>query len=282
MPAPDRILTFLRQAVVLVRGTPGRRGRVVEPENCTEVLVAGDLHGHVPHFHGVMKAADLGNHPGRHVVFQELIHGNFRYPNGADKSHQLVDLFALLKIQFPRQVHYIPGNHELAQWTGRTVLKADADLNTLFEQGPAAAYGPVFGPQVYQTYLDLFKSLPVVLRTPNRVLVSHSLPAARIMPAFDPGRLRATEYADVDLQPGGSVHAVLWGRDVTAANCAEYLRRMDADLLVSGHIASDTGFSVPNDRQLIVDCSESPAAYVLFPAARPLTHADLVGCVRTV
>jgi hypothetical protein len=280
MPAPDRMLTFLRRAVVLARATPGRRGRIVEPVGCTDVLVAGDLHGHVGHFQGLLTAADLGKNPGRHLVFQELIHGNYRYPSGGDKSHQLVDLFAALKAQFPRQVHYLPGNHELAQWTGRKVLKADADLNVAFEQGATAAYGPEYGPEVYQTYLDLFKSLPVAVRTPNRVLVSHSLPSARQMPQFDPARLLAAEYTDADLQPGGSIHGVLWGRDVTPANVAEYLRRMDAEFLVSGHIASDTGFSVPNEMQLIVDCAESPAAYALVPADRPLTHEEFVGCIR--
>ncbi len=280
MPAPDRMLSFLRRAVVLSRATPGRRGRIVEPVGCTEVLVAGDLHGHVGHFQGLLKAADLGNNPGRHLIFQELIHGTYRYPSGADKSHQLVDLFAALKAQFPRQVHYLPGNHELAQWTGRKVLKADADLNEAFEQGATAAYGPEYGPEVYQTYLDLFKSLPVAVRTPNRVLVSHSLPSARQMTLFDPARLLAAEYTDADLQPGGSVHGVLWGRDVTPANVAEYLRRMDAEWLVSGHIASDTGYSVPNEMQLIVDCAESPAAYALVPADRPLTLEEFVGCVR--
>jgi len=276
MPAPDRMLTFLRQAVVLARATPGRRGRIVEPVNCTEVLVAGDLHGHVGHFQGLLKAADLGQNPGRHLVLQELIHGNYRYPSGGDKSHQLVDLFAALKAQFPRQVHYLPGNHELAQWTGRKVIKADADLNAAFEQGAVAAYGP----EVYQTYLDLFKALPVAVRTPNRVLVSHSLPPARQMPTFDPARLLAAEYTDADLQPGGSVHGILWGRDVSLTNVAEYLRRMDADFLVSGHIANDAGYSVPNEMQLIVDCAESPAGYALIPTDRPLTHADLVSCVR--
>ena len=280
MPAPDRLLTFLRQAVVLVRATPGRRGRVVEPVGCTELLVAGDLHGHVPHFQGLMQAADLARNPNRHLVFQELIHGNYRYPSGGDKSHQVVDLFAALKAQFPRQAHYLPGNHELAQWTGRKVLKADADLNVLFEQGALTAYGPEFGPQVYQTYLELFKALPVAVRAATRVLVSHSLPPARLMPAFDPARLLADEYTDADLQPGGSINGILWGRDVTPTNVADYLRRVDADLLVSGHIASDEGYSVPNDRQLILDCAESPAGYALFPTDQPLTHSELVGCVR--
>jgi hypothetical protein len=271
----------LRQAIALVRATPGRRGHTVALADCTDVLVAGDLHGHVGHFQALLKVADLGNHPGRHFVMQEAIHGKFRYPGGGDKSHQLVDLFAALKCQFPRRVHYLPGNHEMAQWTGRQVLKADEDLNVLFEEGVRAAYGPKFGPEVYQTYLELFKALPVAAWAPNRVLVAHSLPPAQTMARFDPDRLYLDTYDDKDFDIGGTVHSLLWGRDTSVVNAADFLRRMDADLLVSGHIASDAGFAVPNDRQVIVDCAESPAGYVLFPADRPLTHAELVSCVKT-
>lgn len=282
MPAPDRMLTHLRQAVALVRATPGRRGHVIAPENCTEVLVAGDLHGHVGHFQALLKIADLANNPSRHFVIQEVIHGKFRYPNGGDRSHQLVDLFAALKCQFPRQVHYLPGNHELAQWTNRPVLKADENQNALFTEGVTEAYGPNFGPQIYAAYLELFQALPVAVRAPNGVLVSHSLPATRSLALFDPARLERDVYEPEDLQPGGSVHSLLWGRDTSADAAANFLRKMGCDLLVSGHIACDAGYAVPNDRQVIVDCAESPGGYVLFPADRPLAHAELVACVRTI
>lgn len=282
MPSPVRMLTHLRQAVSLVRATSGRRGRVVDLRDCTEVLVAGDLHGHVGHFQAVLNTADLAAHPTRHLVLQELVHGKFRYPKGGDKSHQLVDLFAALKGQFPKQVHYLPGNHEMAQWTDRPVLKADENLNVLFQQGVTECYGPEFGPQVYAAYLELFQALPVAVRAPNRVLVCHSLPSGRAMPAFDPARLALDRYEPADVQPGGAVHSVLWGRDTAPENAAAFLEKMGAELLVSGHIASDDGFSVPNDRQLILDCAESPAGYVLFPADRPLAHAELVACVRII
>ena len=188
MPAPERMLTYLRQAIMLVRATPGRRGHLIDLVDATDVLVSGDLHGHVGNFQTLLKTADLANNPGRHFVLQEVIHGNYRYPAGGDKSHQLIDLFAALKCQFPKRVHYLPGNHEMAQWTARKVLKADEDLNALFEDGVRAAYGPKFGPEVYQTYLELFKALPVVIRAPNRVLICHSLPTARTLPMFDPIR----------------------------------------------------------------------------------------------
>ena len=280
MPAPDRMLTHLRQAVALVRATPGRRGHTVRLENCTEVLVAGDMHGHVGHFQTLLKVADLANHPTRHFVLQEVIHGNFRYPRGGDKSHQLVDLFSALKGQFPKQVHYIPGNHELAQWTDRPVIKADENQNARFREGVLEAYGPTFGPQIYLAYLDLFQALPVALRTPNGVLICHSLPAPRSLALFDPARLERDTYDAEDLQPGGSVHSLLWGRDTSADAAANFLRKMGCDLLVSGHIACDEGFAVPNDRQVILDCAETPAGYMLFPANRPLTHPELVACIR--
>ncbi len=276
------MLTHLRQALALVRATPGRRGHVVSLRDCTEVLVAGDLHGHVGHFQAILRAADLANNPTRHFVLQEIIHGKFRYPGGGDKSHQLVDLFAALKCQFPKQVHFIPGNHELAQWTARPVLKADENLNALFAEGVNEAYGKQYGPQIYAMYLEIFQALPVALRAPNRVLVCHSLPSAKMLPAFDPARLEVEVYDPADLGPNGSVNSLLWGRDTSATNAAAFLVKMNADLLVSGHIACHEGFDVPNGKQIIIDCAESPAGYILFPTDRPLTHAELVGCVKTI
>jgi hypothetical protein len=280
------MLTHLRQAVALVRATPGRRGHTLSLQNCAEVLVAGDLHGNVGHFQALFKLADLTNHPTRHFVLQEVIHGKHRYPKpggtGGDKSHQLVDLFAALKCQFPRQVHMLPGNHELAQWTGRPVIKADSNQNVLFEEGVTDAYGPAFGPKIYAAYLELFQALPLAIRCPNGLLVCHSLPAAQLLPLFEPARLERDAFAEEDLLPGGTVHSLLWGRDTSAQNAASFLRKMGADLLVSGHVACEAGFAVPNDRQVILDCAESPGGYALIPTGRPLTHAELVACVRTM
>ncbi|HEY2909797.1 MAG TPA: metallophosphoesterase [Gemmataceae bacterium] len=281
MPAPQRMLTFLRQATALVRAAPGRKGHLLDLPPCTDILVTGDLHGHVGHFQALLQAADLANNPGRHFVMQEAVHGKYRYPNGGDKSHQLVDLFAALKCQYPQRVHYLPGNHELAQWTGRPVIKADEDLNALFEQGVRTAYGSEAGPEVYRSYLELFQALPLAIRVANGVLICHSLPSARALPLFDAARLEREQFDKADLEPGGTVHSLLWGRDTAPGTAAEFLTRMQSKLLVSGHIASDTGYSIPNERQVILDCAESPAGYILFPADKELTHAELVACLRT-
>src|SRR5687767_15148456 len=142
MPNPERLLTTLRQATVHFRTAPYRRGRVLRlAEGVKEVLVAGDLHGNVENFRLLLKKADLGNKPERHFVLQEIVHGTFFYPTGGDKSHQLLDLMAALKCHFPRQVHFLLGNHELSQWQDHWIGKNDINYNSIFRQGVDEAYG---------------------------------------------------------------------------------------------------------------------------------------------
>lgn len=279
MPDPDRLLTTLQRAADAFRATPGRRGRVVDLQGTAEVLVAGDLHGNIDNFRRLLRIADLAGNPARHFVLQEVVHGPHRYPAGGDRSHQLLDLIAALKCQQPRQVHFLVGNHELAQATGRRIAKDDVELNDLFTQGVRTAYGGR-ADEVYAAYLRLIAAAPLALRTPNRVYLSHSLPPASRLPEFDPAALERDDTAEADCLPGGSVHSLVWGRDTRPETAVAFLRKVDADLLVTGHVPCDAGFDAPNDRQLILDSMGEPAAYCLFPADRPLTHAELVKCVH--
>lgn len=282
MPPPDRMLNTLRRAIDLVRATPGRSGHIVRLHNCTEVLVVGDLHGHVPNFQAIWKVADLANHPTRHLVLQELIHGKFFYPSGGDKSHQSVDLFAAVKCQFPERVHYLPGNHEMGQWTGRKIEKGGANLNELFRQGVLNAYGSAAMPDIYKAYLELFQVCPLALRTDNQVFISHSFVPARHLPLFNAARLESDTFEPKELEPGGLVYSMLWGRDLSIEAAEAFLRKVDADLLVTGHIPTDEGYTIPNERQITLDCSASPGGYVLFPADRPLTHQELIKRISLV
>jgi hypothetical protein len=280
MPDPDKLLTTLRRAAVLFRAQPGRRGRVVTLGDASDVLVAGDLHGHLPHFQAVLQRANLAANPRRHLIFQELIHGPHRYPAGGDKSHQLVDLLAVLKCQYPNRVHMILGNHELAQATGRLIAKAESDLNAQFREGVGSAYG-LRGKEVYQAYMDLFAAIPVVVRTANRVFLSHSLPSARALPTFRPSRLELEPSDPFDLGPGGAVHALVWGRDTEPEHVVAFLKTVDADWLITGHISCpEQGFAVPNLRQLIIDSGGPPGTTCLVPADRPVTLDDLISGLK--
>src|SRR5262249_47376510 len=153
------------------------------------------------------------------------------------------------------------------------------DLNASFFDGVRTAYGRRAN-EVYQAYLALFADLPLVVRTPNRVLISHSLPAAAALANFKPLKLERERYEPEDLLPGGTVFSLLWGRDTSQENVQAFLTEVDASWLITGHIPFEEGFAVPNDRQIILDALGSPAAYCLFPAGPPITQAKLIECVK--
>jgi hypothetical protein len=274
VPAPDKMLNCLRRAIDFVKSTPGRTGHYIQLQDCDEVFVAGDLHGHIPNFMSILKAADLANNPTRHLVLQELIHSEFFYPDGGDKSHQLVDLYAALKCQFPKQVHYLPGNHELAQMTGRQIAKAGGTQNAVFVEGVKHAYGAM-APDIIRTYNDLFRMCPLALRTPNEVYLCHTVVPPRDLPTFDPMRLLEETYDDKDYQPGGISYGIVWGRDTEQTTVDTFLRKVEANFVVTGHIATSDGYQIPNTKQIIVDCASTPAAYLRFRANEPISFEQL-------
>lgn len=273
MSVIDTRLLSVRRAILAFRDTPGRRGRFVHAADCDELLVAGDLHGHVENFRRLLKRADLSASPRRHLIVQELIHSPFRYPTGGDKSHQLVDLVCALKVQFPRQVHYLLGNHELAQLTARRVMKADEDYNELFERGVRDCYGERGG-ELYEQYLALFRVIPVAVRTANRTFVSHSLPSAGHLPEFDVEALTREPTLETDLAPGGSLYSLVWGRDVREETLSAFLKRVDGERLISGHVPCEEGYERPSPAHVILDSQGAAAGYCQLPASRPLEPGE--------
>ncbi|RMF88719.1 MAG: hypothetical protein D6741_18745, partial [Planctomycetota bacterium] len=114
----EQVLQSLKAATEANLATPGRSGNVVEltPELADEVVVTGDLHGHRRNFNAIRRYAALDQHPKRHLVLQEVCHGGPTYPaNGGCMSHMMLEDVAKLKAQYPDRVHFILGNHELAE-----------------------------------------------------------------------------------------------------------------------------------------------------------------------
>ena len=99
-------------------------------------MVVGDLHGNLPAFKKVLDAR--GPRPQSRAAPR---------PAGADpraadvpgrrrdRSHQLLDVVAALKCQYPERVHLILGNHELSELTGRIIGKDGETLNAQVPHG---------------------------------------------------------------------------------------------------------------------------------------------------
>lgn len=281
MPDPQKMLVTIRRATDLFRATPGRRGGLISlGDSASEVMVVGDLHGNIPAIRQVLAVANLAANPGRHLVLQELVHGNKVYHDDrGDRSHQLVDLVTALKCQFPDRVHLILGNHELSELTGRPIAKAGVALNALFRQGIETAYGTLAG-EIYAAYLGLFAALPLAVRTANRVFLCHTIPDPIDLEQFEPSIFDAETWPDKAMARHGSVYAITWGRCTDADNIDRFAEVVDADWFITGHQPCDEGFRKANHRQIIIDGTEPYPAYCLFQSRDATTIENLLEGVR--
>ena len=278
MADPSKILATIRKATELTRSTPGRTGSVVSLDDSVEdVMVVGDLHGHLHNFAACLKIAALADHPRRHFVVQELVHDPRTDPDGpnGDLSHRLVDVVCALKCQYPERVHYLPGNHEMSELTGRSIAKAGVALNSLFRLGIETSYGAM-ADAFREAYNLLFRSLPLAIRTPNRVFLCHTIPDLRSLEYFDATVLDAYEWSPESMMRGGSVYAMTWGRDVSIEAANKFASIVNADLFICGHHPCDSGFRHANDRLVIIDGTDPIAAYCTFRAQGSVTIDDLM------
>jgi len=275
VPDPVKLIATIKQAAALQQKLPGRKGKFQELTDCDEVMVVGDLHGHLGNFKKILQLTKLSEHPRRHVVLQELIHGPLRYAQGGELSHRLVDVVSAFMCQYPGRVHYLLGNHELSQWTRREIAKYNESLNTLFVMGVSSAY-PAHTELILQAYDELFASLPVAIRLPNRIFLSHSLPGANRLQTWKLEQLQKETFANEDYQVGGCVHSVVWGRDTAESTAKAFLDIVGADLLISGHIPTEHGYETPNSCQVILDGKDEYAHVLMFPTREPLTQVQLL------
>jgi hypothetical protein len=280
MPEAAAVARIVRQAAMHMRTHAGREGNV-QPIDADELMVGGDLHGHTPNFKRLVAIADLPNNPRRHLVLQEFCHGPGRYSNGGDSSHQVLDLACALKCKHPQQVHLLPGNHELSELTGRSIMKSGVALNELFAKGLQHQYGDQ-GSEVYDAYHELFRSMPLAVRTANRILCIHTTPAAKRLDDFNMDVFRRFGPILAEAERGGSLYSVLWDRDLTEETTNRFAAMMDVDWLVTGHIPLEGGFELPNPRRVIVDCCGEPAGYALLAANRPITAEEFAASVKNL
>ncbi|MGQ9506095.1 MAG: metallophosphoesterase [Thermogutta sp.] len=279
----EQIIATCRGAARANEACPVRRGNLVvlTPDDGTDVIIAGDLHGNRRNFNLVRRVAALDKNPQRHLILQEVCHGGPTYPaNAGCMSHTVLEDVAKLKLQFPDRVHFILGNHELAEVTDYPIQKNKQMLNLLFRLGIQHVYGPA-ADRVREAYLEFIKSCPLGVRLPGDALVTHSLPENVDRYGFD-ATIFHRPLDMVEFLEHKSVFRLVWGRDYRRENASAFARLMEVSVLIHGHEPCPEGFSTPNEYQLILDCSAEKAAYAVLPLDRrtPWTLEEVVAHVK--
>ncbi len=226
-----------------------------------EVWLAADMHDHRRNFEKFIKAADLGANPQRHLVLQELIHGEHWDANGAEGSWEMLYKAADLKCDFPGQVHFLLANHDLAQIHGEGIMKAGLSVCEAFTAGVKRDF-PEDGDEVNVAITEFLLSLPLAIRTPGGLWFSHSLPTDDQINAFDYTVFnRPLTGADYKRKTG-PVYQLIWGRNFTPAGVDTFRGQVNAQTIVTGHQPQDMGYAVNGNHHLIIASDHSQGVFL--------------------
>jgi calcineurin-like phosphoesterase family protein len=258
----DQVVETLGAAADENRMSPARQEQVVHLPAEGELWMTGDLHDHRRNFEKLVRAADLGNNPQRHLILHELIHGDHYDATGAEESWITLYRAAELKCDFPEQVHFMLANHDLAQIHGEGIMKAGLSVCEAFNAGVKRDF-PQGGTSVTVAITEFLLSLPLAIRCPNGLFFCHSLPTDEQIKTFDFEVFNRDPLLPEDYRrKTGAVYQLIWGRGVTADGAAQFAEKVGAKIIITGHQPQENGFLRNGDKHLILASDHNQGVFL--------------------
>jgi len=221
--------------------------------------------------------ADLAQHPTRHVLFQEIIHGGPQDSAHGCLSYKVLFDTMRLKIEFPKQVHFVMGNHDTTCVTDAEVMKDGREMNRCMHEAMQREYTDSW-PQIKEAMNQFLLSQPLALRTANRIWMSHSLPADRLMKDFDLSIFKKKIELQDCVKPG-SAYILTWGRRMSQALLDRLANMLNVDLFLLGHQPQVTGWGQAGDNLLIIASDHNHGCLVHLDLEKAYTLKDLIRSV---
>ncbi len=247
---PQTIIELLSKAAQATGEDNCRDGNIVRLPATGTVIMTGDIHGHRRNFERVVNFADLPNNPDTHVILHEIIHGGPEDAKGGCLSYKLLFDVARYKLQFPNRVHTVMGNHDTAFISGGKVMKSGKEMNRAMRAAIEREFTEK-ADNIISAIREFLLSQPLTVRCENRIWMSHSLPADRLIDKFDPEVLnRPLEIEDV-VRPGAA-YILTWGRRHSQALLDKLADLFDVDLFVLGHQPQEKGWCQAGKNLLII------------------------------
>jgi len=252
---PPKAIDIFTQGIQTNRQSALREGNIISLPDQGTLVITGDLHGHTRNFDRIVTYADLERHPDRHVLLQEIIHGGPQDDQGGCLSYHALLAAIEYKLRYPEQVHLIMGNHDTAFIRDAEVMKDSREMNRALYQAMEREFGDQWL-TVRDSMRDFLRSQPLAVRTANRLWMSHSLPADRLLDQFDAEVLHR-ELTDADLAKPGGVYILTWGRRMSQAVLDHMAGLFDVDLFVLGHQPQTEGWGQAGANVLILACDHN-------------------------
>jgi len=270
----DQVLEVFQTATDENRLDPLRQEQVIVFPGEGELWVAGDIHDHRNNFRKLILAADLANNPQRHLLIQELIHGDHFDEKGRESSWETLYRAAELKCDFPEQVHFLFANHDLAQIHGEGIMKAGLSVCEAFTAGVKQEFGDR-RTSVNVAITEFLLSFPLAARTQTGIFFSHSMPTDDQMEKFDFTIFDRPLTGDDYLRRKGPVYQLIWGRNITPEAVDKFLEKVDARLIITGHQPQEMGYLLNGEKHLIIASDHNQGVFLSIDLSQEYTAEEL-------
>lgn len=275
---PNNTIEILKQAAALNREEEMRQGSTLYLPSEGNLIISGDLHGNRANFNAIVRYADLENNPDNHLILQEIVHGGPVDSNGGCLSFKLVYEAAKLKVQFPKQVHFIMGNHDTSVILGTDVLKNGKEMNKALFSAMENFYKEKSDFVVLALKQFLF-SQALAARTQTGIFIAHSLPGDAYVDRFDNEVLNRDLQINDMVRPN-SAYLLTWGRRHSQKVLDELAATLKADFFVLGHQRQEEGFAKAGDNLIILASDHYNGAFISLKLGRKYKNIDeLLDCV---
>ncbi len=255
-----------------------RTGNLVHLTPPGSVFMTGDLHGNELNFDRLCRAAQLARHPRRHLILHEILHNTMNQSVDQCDSYLLLARAAQLKTNFPHQVHFLLSNHEMAQLTGDEILKNGQPMVRAVNTSISVEFAEK-STLVQQAMYDFILSMPVAIRTANRIWMSHSLPSDRHIRSFE-SDIFDQELTLEDIKHNSSLHALTWDRRQSPDGLDMLQEKWDVDHFIVGHQPQATGYCLLHDRLIILASDHPHGCYLPFELGKKYNKEELFDLIK--
>ena len=229
-----------------IANDPTRKNNVLNLGAPGNVIIAGDIHGNRANLQKIIAYASRQREMPT-LILQELIHGPVDTKTGQDRSIEVLLRAARLKLKHPDKVHFLMGNHDLAQFTGNEIAKEGRGVCKGFDQGVAFCFGEEAAAEIIPAANRFFSALPIAARFDNRIWASHSLPSPNRQEVAGFDIFARDGYTPEDCKRSGGTYEWTWGRDQTPDQLDKIAAQLDVDFFILGHRHISQGIlEIPN------------------------------------
>ena len=254
-----------------------RTGNIVHIPDGAELIATGDIHGHKRNFKRIVSYADLENHPDRHLLLQEIIHGGPEDAYGGCLSYKLLFEAVELKVKFPDRVHFCLSNHDTVFITDGMVIKNGKEMNTALKSAIDREF-QCNSADVKKAMAKFFLSEPLAVKCPNRIWLSHSLPADKFVESFDINIFQKNLTIEDTAKPR-SAYLLTWGRHHSQQTLDAMAKLLDADIFILGHQRQETGFSQQGNNLIVIASDHNHGCLLPIKVSQPYNIEQLIGSI---